>query len=52
MKDKKVSTTVYLTLEQKEKLRALQERTNVPIAVYVREGIDLVLDRHRRFPNE
>jgi len=25
----------------------LHERTHVPVAVYIREGIDLVLARHR-----
>jgi hypothetical protein len=25
----------------------LHERTKVPVAVYIREGIDLVLDRHQ-----
>lgn len=40
---RKVSTTVYLTPEQDEQLRLLSARTKIPIAVYIRQGIDLVL---------
>jgi predicted DNA-binding protein len=43
---KKIPTTVYLTPEQAEALRALHERTKVPVAEYVREGVDLVLEHH------
>jgi len=42
---KKISTTIYVTLEQADKLKLLHERTKVPVSVYIREGIDLVL-RH------
>lgn len=45
MSRKKISTTIYVTPEQSDKLRLLHERTKVPVAVYIREGIDLVL-RH------
>jgi predicted DNA-binding protein len=44
----KVSTTVYLTEEQLERLRLLHERTKVPVSVYIREGIDLVLKRYEQ----
>lgn len=47
MARKKISTTVYITAEQKEALDLLHERTKVPVAVYIREGIDLVLEKHR-----
>ena len=47
MARKKISTTIYITPEQSEKLKLLHERTKVPVAVYIREGIDLVLDRHK-----
>ena len=47
MARKKISTTVYITAEQNERLKLLHERTKVPVAVYIREGIDLVLDRHK-----
>jgi predicted DNA-binding protein len=43
---KKLSTTIYITPEQNERLKVLHERTKVPIAVYIREGIDLVLEKY------
>jgi predicted DNA-binding protein len=46
MSRKKISTTIYITPEQNERLRILHERTKVPVAVYIREGIDLVLKQH------
>jgi hypothetical protein len=46
MARKKISTTVYFTPEQTEQLRLLNERTKVPVAVYIREGIDLVLQKY------
>lgn len=44
----KVSTTVYITEEQQKLLKQLSERTKVPIAVYIREGIELVLKKYRK----
>lgn len=46
MARKKISTTIYITPDQNEKLKLLHERTKVPVAVYIREGIDLVLEKH------
>lgn len=46
MARKKISTTVYITPEQNEALHVLHKRTNVPVAVYIREGIDLVLKQY------
>ena len=46
MSRKKVSTTIYITPEQADRLRLLHERTKVPIAVYIREGIDMVLKHY------
>lgn len=43
---KKISTTIYVTPEQADKLKLLSERTKVPVAVYIREGIDLVLRQY------
>ena len=43
---KKISTTVYLTAEQVRALKDLHERTRVPIAEYIRMGIDLILEKH------
>ena len=48
MARKKISTTVYITPEQNEQLKLLHERTKVPVAVYIREGIDLVLQQHEK----
>ena len=45
MKKKKVSTTVYLTEDQVEALRQLHDRTRVPIAEYIRMGIDMILTK-------
>ncbi len=47
MARKKISTTVYITEEQDQSLKQLSERTKVPVAVYIREGIDLVIDRYK-----
>ena len=47
MSRKKISTTVYITPEQDELLKALHHRTKVPVAEYIRQGIDLVLDKYR-----
>lgn len=47
MARKKISTTIYITPEQNERLKLLNLRTKVPIAVYIREGIDLVLEKHQ-----
>lgn len=48
MARKKISTTIYITPEQSEKLKLLHERTQVPVAVFIREGIDLVLKKHSK----
>lgn len=47
MARKKISTTIYITPEQNDRLKLLHDRTKVPVAVYIREGIDLVLERHK-----
>jgi hypothetical protein len=44
---KKISTTIYITPEQNELLKQLHEKTKVPVAEYIRQGIDLVLERQR-----
>ena len=47
MARKKLSTTVYITPEQNERLKLLHDRTKVPVAEYIRQGIDLVLQKYR-----
>ena len=43
---KKISTTVYITPEQDARLKLLHARTKVPVAEYIRQGIDLILEKH------
>jgi hypothetical protein len=47
MSRKKISTTVYITADQLEKLKVLNEKTKVPVAEYIRQGIDLVLEKYK-----
>lgn len=35
-----------------EKLKKLSEETRVPMAVYVREGIDMLLRRHNKLDTD
>lgn len=46
-KRKKVSTTVYMEADQLDSLKALSERTKVPMAEYIRQAIDLILDKNK-----
>lgn len=43
---KKISTTIYITPEQDARLKALNQATKVPVAEFVRQGIDLILARY------
>ena len=47
MARKKISTTIYITPEQSDLLKQLHEKTKVPVAEYIRQGIDLVLEKQR-----
>ena len=47
MSRKKISTTVYITPEQNEKLKERNSKTKVPIAEYIRQGIDMVLEKYK-----
>lgn len=44
---KKISTTVYITPEQDAQLKILHQKTKVPVAEYIRQGIDLVLEKYK-----
>ena len=44
---KKVTTTIYSAPEQSEQLKVLHDRTKVPVAEYIRQGIDLVLKKNQ-----
>lgn len=43
MSRRKVSTTIYLEPEQSAALHELVKRTSVPMAVWIRRGLDSVL---------
>jgi hypothetical protein len=45
---KKVYSSLYLDNHQAVALRALHERTNIPQQVLLRQGVDLMLERHRQ----
>jgi predicted DNA-binding protein len=45
---KKALRSVYLDLQQVERLKLLSEKTRVPQAVYIREGLDLVMDKYEK----
>lgn len=42
-KQRKISTTVYLEEVQDEKLKLISGRTKVPVAEFIRQGIDMIL---------
>jgi len=44
----KVLRSIYLDITQVEKIKRLSEVTKVPQAVYVREGLDLILHKYER----
>jgi len=45
---KKALRSIYLELEQAEKLKQLSAKTRVPQAVYIREGLDLVMNKYEK----
>ncbi|MCB0272115.1 MAG: ribbon-helix-helix domain-containing protein [Bdellovibrionales bacterium] len=47
MNRKKISTTVYITEDQNDRLKLLNKRTKVPVAEFIRQGIDLVLEKYK-----
>jgi len=46
---KKITTTIYITEEQQTLLKELNSRTKIPVAEFVRQGIDLVCSRYQNF---
>ena len=44
---KKLATTVYITEQQQALLKELNLRSKVPVAEFIRQGIDLVIQRYR-----
>ncbi|PKN54817.1 MAG: transcriptional regulator [Deltaproteobacteria bacterium HGW-Deltaproteobacteria-14] len=50
---RKVATTIYITVEQDEKLKLLSQATGTSMAQYIREGIDHILELHKdRLPQQ
>jgi Ribbon-helix-helix domain len=45
-KDKRVFTGVYFDRWQHDALRALSDRTRVPLAAYLREAVDMLLAKY------
>ena len=46
---RKITTTIYLTEEQQTLLKELSQRSKVPVAEYIRQGVDLILKEHSRY---
>ena len=46
MSQTKIARTIYINSEQVEALKRLSEKTKVPQAVYVREALDMVLEKY------
>ncbi|MGH8197121.1 MAG: ribbon-helix-helix domain-containing protein [Steroidobacteraceae bacterium] len=45
--EKRVFTGVYFDRPQHKALRALSDRTRVPLAAYLREAVDLLLAKYK-----
>jgi len=43
---KKVARTIYINDQQMEALKRLSEKTKVPQSVYVREALDMLLEKY------
>ena len=46
MTQKKVARTIYIKDQQLEALKRLSEKTKVPQSVYVREALDMLLEKY------
>ncbi len=42
----KIARTIYINGEQLEALKKLSEKTKVPQSVYVREALDMLLEKY------
>jgi len=42
----KVARTIYINSDQVDALKRLSDKTKVPQAVYVREALDMLLDKY------
>jgi len=43
---KKIARTIYIKDEQLDALKRLSEKTKVPQSVYVREALDMLLEKY------
>jgi len=51
--NRKVATTIYITVEQDQKLKLLSQATGTSMAQYIREGIDHIIELHKdRLPKQ
>ena len=48
LSEKKIMRSFFLDKKQLEKLNRLSAVTRVPMAVYIRDGLELVLNKHER----
>ena len=46
--DKKIMRSFFLDKKQLERLNRLSATTRVPMAVYIRDGLELVLNKHEK----
>ena len=44
----KILRSIYIDIEQLEKLDSLSAQTKVPKATYIREALELVLEKYER----
>ena len=44
-------TTTYLTGEQVDKLKLLADRKGTSMSALIREGLDMVLEKHKEKPD-
>jgi predicted DNA-binding protein len=42
----KIARTIYINSDQVDALKKLSDKTKVPQAVYVREALDMLLDKY------
>ncbi|MET0048218.1 MAG: ribbon-helix-helix domain-containing protein [Sedimenticola sp.] len=47
-KQKRKMISAYLDPEQLEALKRLNKNTRVPVAEYIREGVDMVLEKYKK----
>lgn len=46
MSQTKIARTIYINSDQVDALKKLSDKTKVPQAVYVREALDMLLDKY------